>query len=125
MSITFSVTTITLLYYIIDTIYIQRRLSMGDYILFNSKYKEISKPSKWKATFIILSLGLLTRLILLAAVSNPNLVENLYSTTIYPYIAIFLGFISNIIPFSIAEALLILISIFIVISLFYILLNPR
>lgn len=98
---------------------------MGDYILFNSQYKEISKSSKWKGTFIIFSSGLITRLILLAAVSNPNLVEKLYSANIYPYIARFLGLISNLIPFSIAEALLILIAIFIVISLFYIILNPK
>lgn len=98
---------------------------MDSNILFNTKYIEAKRSNRWVVTLSLLGLALLTRLILTFAAMNPNLVENLYSARAYPYIAKGLGFLSGIIPFSIAEVLFILIILFIIISIIMIILKPR
>ena len=81
---------------------------MGDYILFQSEYKLVRKSSKIGLTIIFLALALLTRIMLYISAGNPIIVEKLYSSSLYPYIGKGLGIVTSVIPFSIAEALLIL-----------------
>src|SRR5690554_931183 len=88
-------------------------------MLFKSEYKDsnLKKSFKWTSTLLFLGLALITRILLFFAAKNPFLVERLYSSSIYPYIAKGIGFISNLIPFSIAEIFLILIVFVILIGL--------
>lgn len=94
-------------------------------VLFNTKYIEAKRSNRWVVTLSLLGLSLVTRVILIFAVKDPNLIENFYSSTVYPYIARGLGFLSGIIPFSIAEFLLVLLPLFIIISIIMIILKPR
>lgn len=98
---------------------------MQENILFQTKSIKGQKSNRWIITFVLIGLALATRIILLFAASNADLVEKLYSSTIYPYIAKALGFFSGFVPFSIAEALLLLIILFILIALITIILKPR
>lgn len=89
----------------------------------NQIYK--SKGSKWKSTIILIILALITWIITIFAPDNPQLVEKLYSSTIYPYIGKSIGFISNIVPFSIAEIILIMLVISSIVMVALILIKPR
>lgn len=94
-------------------------------MLFKTNYGKANKSNRWVLTAILLGLALITRIILLFAARDPNLVEKSYSSTIYPYIAKALGFLSGIIPFSIAEVLLVLIALSIIIAIIMIIRKPR
>ncbi len=98
---------------------------MQNNILFKTNYRKNEKSSRWFITLILLALALITRIILSFAEKDPILVENLYSTGIYPYISKTLSLISGIIPVSIAEILFILIVLFIIIAIITIILKPR
>lgn len=90
---------------------------MDSNMLFNTKYIEAKRSNRWILTLPLLGLALATRIILILAANNPNLVENLYSSSIYPYIGKFLSLISGLIPFSIAEILLFSLILFFVIAI--------
>ena len=60
---------------------------MENNILFNTQYIEAKRSNKWLLTLILLAPVLVTRIILQFAAQDSSLVENLYSATIYPYIA--------------------------------------
>ena len=94
-------------------------------ILYKTNYDKVGKSNKWSATIISLILAFITRIVLIFATKNSSLVENLYSSTIYPYIAKSLGFFSSIIPFSIAETLFILIVLFILMAIIAIIIKPK
>lgn len=98
---------------------------MENNILFKSSFEKSQKLNRWMITLPLLALALVTRIFLLFAAKDPDLVENLYSSTIYPYIAKGLGFLSGSIPFSIAEILLILIVLFIIIAIIILIMKPR
>ncbi len=98
---------------------------MGNNILFNTQFIKAKRSNKWPLTFFLLGLALATWIILLFAARNPNLVENLYSSTIYPYIAKGTGFLSGIVPFSIVEAAIILLIPFIISVIIIIIIKPR
>ena len=98
---------------------------MENNILFKSSFEKSQKLNRWMITLPLLVLALVTRIFLLFAAKDPDLVENLYSSTIYPYIAKGLGFLSGSIPFSIAEILLILIVLFIIIAIIILIMKPR
>lgn len=94
-------------------------------MLFKTNYGKTHTSNRWPITVVLLSLALITRIILSFAARDPNLVENLYSSTIYPYIAKGISFISGIIPISIAEVLLVLIVLFIIIGIVTIIIKPK
>lgn len=94
-------------------------------MLFKTNYGKTPTSNRWSISLILLSLALITRIILSFAIKKPNLVESLYSSAIYPYIAKALSFISGIFPFSIAELLLILIVLFIVIAIIALIIKPK
>ncbi|MDR7871151.1 MAG: DUF3810 domain-containing protein [Tissierellaceae bacterium] len=98
---------------------------MESNVLFKTSYAKTQKSNRWPITLVLLGLALVTRVILLFAARYPSIVENLYSSTIYPYIAKGLGFISSIIPLSIAEILLMQIVLFIIIAIIMIILKPK
>ncbi|NLY45648.1 MAG: DUF3810 domain-containing protein [Tissierella sp.] len=93
-------------------------------MLFKTNYEKAYRSNRWSITLILLSLALFTRIILSFAANYPNLVENFYSATAYPYIAKLLGFLSGIIPFSIGEILFVLMVLFIIIAIITIILKP-
>lgn len=94
-------------------------------LLFRTEYTNSRKLSNWTTTIILLGLALITRIILFFAAKNSLLVENLYSSSIYPYIAKGVGFFSSIIPLSIAEVFLALGVLFIITVFFTLIVKPR
>ncbi len=98
---------------------------MNKNMLFQTSYGKAHKSSRWPVTFALLFLVLTTKVILSFAARDPNLIENLYSSTVYPYIGKGLGLLSGVFPFSIAEVLLILIVLFIIFSIVAIIRNPK
>lgn len=94
-------------------------------ILLDSNQNNKSKDSNWIITIVLIVLALITWILTILAPDNPQLVERLYSSTIYPYIGKSIGFISNIVPFSIAEVILIMLVLLAIILVVLILLKPR
>lgn len=91
---------------------------MEKQILLSTYNIKIRKDNKWTSTLVFLGLALFIRIALFFVSGNSNIVETGYSSSFYPYISMFLGYISNIIPFSIAEFLLLAICL-IIITLFF------
>ena len=94
-------------------------------ILLEPNQAKSSKGSKWISTIVLIVLALITWVITIFATDNPQLVEKLYSSSIYPYIGKSIGFISNIVPFSIAEIILITLVILSIVMVALILIKPR
>ncbi|MGI6382758.1 MAG: DUF3810 domain-containing protein [Tissierellaceae bacterium] len=94
-------------------------------VLFKTGTLKGQKTNRWVVTFSLLGLALGVRILLILASKSPHLVERFYSASLYPYIARILGFVSGLIPFSIAEFVLLTIPIFIIFALYIIIRRPR
>lgn len=90
-----------------------------------AKGKKILDLSKWKGTLILFILAFCTKILTYFAATNPHLVERLYASTIYPYIGTAIGFFSSLVPFSIAEFLLIGLCTLFIIGFCFILIKPK
>lgn len=98
---------------------------MQEAMLHKIEIKKNKTSARWKYTLILLGLALLTKVMIIFAKVNPTLVENLYSSTIYPYIGSSLGFFNRFIPFSIAESIFVGILAFIIFGLILIIYKPQ
>lgn len=78
-------------------------------ILLNPSKDIRTKNNIWINTMILVLLAFGTWILTLIARDNSQIVERFYSSTIYPHIGKSIGWISSILPISIAEAFMILV----------------
>ena len=76
-------------------------------------------------TLVLAILAMLTWLLTIFAAKNPETVEKLYSSTVYPYIAKSIGLIFGIFPISIAEIIIIIIFVLVLTGLLFLLFSPK
>lgn len=81
--------------------------------------------SKWLITTALIIFAILTWVLTQIAANNPQMLEKYYSSTVYPYIGMSLGSINSLVPFSIAEIALILLTIGAIIAVFFIIIKPK
>ncbi len=93
--------------------------------IFIESSKKTTNINRWTGTIAISCIALITRVLVYFASFNPILVEKIYSSTIYPYIAKCLGFISGLFSFSIAELLLLAIATLPIVLIFILFTNPK
>ncbi|MPW26097.1 DUF3810 family protein [Alkalibaculum sp. M08DMB] len=94
-------------------------------IKLNSKQQARSISGIWRGTLIYISIAFITFILTRLAPLDAEMVEKLFSSTLYPYIAKFIGFISNIIPISLTEILIIMLFLLIIVMILLLLFNPK
>lgn len=89
----------------------------------SSKQRLVS--NKWVITISLIILALVTWVLTYISANNPQIVERLYSSSIYPYIGMSLSFINNLFPISLAEILLIMLVLFTFVAIVLLIIKPK
>lgn len=84
-----------------------------------------ARQLKWKITGLIMGLAFVTWGLTQLAKRNPEKVESLYASGVYPYIANFMGSVVGWVPFSIGELAVFAALLATVIGLIVVILNPN